>query len=85
MRDQIAALEVRQLRLEAELAGQFDFEVPEALAGRAPEMVASERALLKARQEDYVKRSEGAARVMAQAAEEKATYGEPAGARRSSR
>jgi len=71
MRDQIAALEVKQLRLEAELAGQFDFEVPEALAGRAPEMVASERALLRARQEDYVKRSEGAARVMAQAAEEK--------------
>ncbi|MBQ0811115.1 biotin/lipoyl-binding protein, partial [Roseovarius sp.] len=41
LQDQIAGLEVRQLRLEAELAGQFDFVVPEALAERAGEMVAS--------------------------------------------
>ncbi|WP_439526740.1 HlyD family type I secretion periplasmic adaptor subunit [Roseovarius mucosus] len=71
LQDQIAGLEVRQLRLEAELAGQFDFTVPDALAGQAGEMVASERALLKARQEDFVKRSEGAKRVMQQSAEEK--------------
>ncbi len=71
LQDQIAGLEVRQLRLEAELAGQFDFVVPEVLAARAGEMVASERALLTARQEDFVKRSEGAKRVMQQSAEEK--------------
>lgn len=71
LQDQIAGLEVRQLRLEAELAGQFDFTVPDALAERAGEMVASERALLRARQDDFVKRSEGAKRVMQQSAEEK--------------
>jgi adhesin transport system membrane fusion protein len=70
LRDQITAFEIRRLRLEAELAGQFDFKVPEALALRSPEMVASEKALLKARQEDFVKRSEGAKQVMAQAGEE---------------
>lgn len=68
--DQIAALEVRQLRLEAELGGQFDFAVPEALAARTPAMVASERALLQARQSDYVSRREGAQRVLDQAAKE---------------
>ncbi|WP_297769615.1 HlyD family type I secretion periplasmic adaptor subunit [uncultured Roseovarius sp.] len=71
LQDQIAGLEVRQLRLEAELAGQYDFNVPDTLAMRAGEMVSSERALLKARQEDYVKRSEGAKRVLEQSAEEK--------------
>ena len=68
--DQIAALEVRQLRLEAELGGQFDFAVPVALAARTPAMVASERALLQARQSDYVSRREGAQRVLDQAAKE---------------
>lgn len=70
--DQIAALDIKRLRLEAELAGQFDFTVPEDMAKRTPGIVASEKALLKARQDDYVKRSEGARAVMAQAAEEKA-------------
>jgi adhesin transport system membrane fusion protein len=56
--------------LEAELAGQYDFTVPDDLAQRSPEMVASEKALLKARQEDFVKRSEGAKQVMEQAREE---------------
>ena len=69
--DQIAALEVRRLRLEAELAGQFDFTVPGDLGARAADMIASERALLKARQEDFVKRSEGAKSVLKQSAEEK--------------
>ncbi|SLN65908.1 Type I secretion system membrane fusion protein PrsE [Roseovarius gaetbuli] len=69
--DQIAALEVRRLRLEAELAGQFDFTVPGALDARAADMIASERALLKARQEDFVKRSEGAKSVLKQSSEEK--------------
>ena len=70
--DQVAAAEIRRLRLEAELAGQYDFAVPEALAQRSPEMVASEKALLNARQEDFVKRSEGARAVMDQAGEERA-------------
>ena len=70
LRDQITAFEIRRLRLEAELAGQYDFTVPAEMALRSPEMVASEKALLKARQEDFVKRSEGAKQVMEQAGEE---------------
>jgi len=69
--DQITALAIRQLRLEAELAGQFDFRVPETLAARVPDLVASERTLLQARQSDYVSRREGAAQVLAQAEREK--------------
>ena len=68
--DQVAALQVRQLRLEAELAGQFDFDVPSEVAVRTPTMVASERALLQARQSDFVSRREGAQRVLDQAAKE---------------
>ena len=71
LRDQINAHDIRRLRLEAELAGQFDFAVPDDLATRSPEIVASEKALLKARQADYVKRSEGAKEVLHQAAEER--------------
>ena len=69
--DQIIALTVRRLRLEAELAGQFDFDVPAELAARMPGVVASERALLMARQTDFVSRREGAERVLDQAAQEK--------------
>ena len=71
LQDQITALDIRRLRLEAELAGQFDFAVPPQMAARSPEIVASERALLAARQSDFAKRSEGAHQVMQQAAEEK--------------
>ena len=71
VREQIMALEIRRMRLEAELAGQFDFDVPASLVAQRPEMVASERALLQARQADYVKRTEGAKRVLEQAAKEK--------------
>jgi adhesin transport system membrane fusion protein len=71
LEDQLTALAVRQLRLEAELAGQFDFRVPDALAERLPDLVASERALLQARQEDFVTRREGALRVLEQAEREK--------------
>lgn len=70
LRDQINALEIRRLRLEAELAGQMDFALPPALAARSPEIVASERALLHARQSDFVSRREGAKRVLDQAASE---------------
>ena len=71
LRDQITAHDIRRLRLEAELAGQFDFDIPATLAARSPEMAASEKVLLKARQEDFVKRSQGARKVLAQAAEER--------------
>lgn len=68
--DQIDRLEVRKLRLEAELEGQLDFTVPPTLAQRQPDMLASEMALLHARQSDFASRSAGAREVMAQAAKE---------------
>ncbi len=71
LQDQISAFEIRRLRLEAELAGQFDFEVPDEWASRTPSIVASERALLMARQSDFVSRIEGAKRVLAQAQQER--------------
>lgn len=70
LQDQIDTLEVRQLRLEAELDGASAFNVPDALAARQPDMVASERALLKARQSDLDSRSAGARKVLKQAAKE---------------
>ena len=70
LEDQIATLTIRKLRLEAEKAGQFDFRVPDALIVRVPELVESERALLNARQTDYVKRREGAQLVLEQTAKE---------------
>ena len=72
LNDQITALTVRQLRLEAELAGQFDFAVPDALADRMQSVVESERALLNARQSDFLSRREGAQRVLDQASKERA-------------
>lgn len=71
LRDQISAFEIRRLRLEAELDGQYDFDVPDAYATRTPDIVASERALLKARQSDFVSRSEGAGRVLTEATKER--------------
>lgn len=70
LRDQITALEIRRLRLEAELAGASVVEVPASLAERSPEIVASEQALLAARQSDYFARRAGAKKVLAQAVEE---------------
>lgn len=69
--DQIAALEIRRLRLEAELAGAHDFDVSEALVRRSPDIVASERALLAARQGDLSARRAGAQRVLEQASKER--------------
>ncbi len=71
LQDQINAHDIRRLRLEAELGGQFDFAVPQVLMTRSPDIVASERALLQARQSDFVSRREGAQRVLDQAAKEK--------------
>ena len=48
LKDQITALEIRRLRLEAELQGASVVEVPRDLAQRSPQMVASEQALLAA-------------------------------------
>lgn len=65
--DQIAALEIRRLRLEAEMAGETDFTVPEELALRVPDIVASERALLSARLSDFDSKRAGAEAVLKQA------------------
>ncbi|KIN61752.1 Type I secretion membrane fusion protein, HlyD [Sulfitobacter noctilucae] len=70
LRDQISAFEIRRLRLEAELAGQFDFTVPAEWVTRTPGIVESERALLRARQSDFVSRSDGAKRVLVEAERE---------------
>jgi adhesin transport system membrane fusion protein len=70
LREQLVAAEVRRLRLEAEMAGQFDFEVPAQIAEFSPEIVASERTLLNARQSDFTSRTEGARRIMAETARE---------------
>ena len=70
LRDQITALEIRRLRIEAEMAGADDFRVPQALLARTPDIVASERALLLARQSDYESRKSGAKQVMDQSASE---------------
>ena len=66
LREQVIAAEIRRLRLEAEIEGMFDFNVPAAILDYSPEMVASERALLAARQSDYVSRTEGAQAIVAE-------------------
>lgn len=67
LRDEIAALELRRARLEAEIAGRSDFEPPADLAARLPAVAASERALIGARAADVAARSAGAAEIMQQA------------------
>jgi adhesin transport system membrane fusion protein len=64
LREQVIAAEIRRLRLEAEISGMFSFNVPDAIAAYSPEMVASERALLNARQSDYVGRTNGAQSIV---------------------
>jgi adhesin transport system membrane fusion protein len=71
LKNQITALTVRKARLEAELAGQFDFELPEGVEADMQGLVASERALLNARQTDFLSRREGAQRVLDQATKER--------------
>ncbi|RPE66450.1 adhesin transport system membrane fusion protein [Pacificibacter maritimus] len=72
LQDRLDALEVRKLRLVAELNDLDTFTVPEDLAARAPDVVASEQALLKARSADYLARSEGALNVLKQVESERA-------------
>ena len=64
IKSQIDAAEIRRMRLEAEIAGQHSFSVPDEIAQRSPTIVASEQALLAARQADYISRTEGAARIV---------------------
>lgn len=68
--EQLAALEIRRLRLEAELSGADSFAVPDDLAAHTPGVAASERALLAARQADYISRRDGARRVLDEATTE---------------
>lgn len=67
---QIAGLEIRRLRLEAEMAGEFEFFVPSEYASLNPDIVASEMALLRARQLDYVSGRDGAQKVLDQSRQE---------------
>jgi membrane fusion protein, adhesin transport system len=68
--DEIASLEIRGLRLEAEINGEAGFDVPESLAQRVPDVVSSERALLTARQAEYNARIDGASAVLEQSSKE---------------
>ncbi len=70
LRDQIASHEIRRARLEAEMAGMLEFDPPADLANRLPDIVSSERALLSARQGDFIARRDGAKQVMIQAKKE---------------
>jgi len=70
LRDQIASHEIRRARLEAEMAGMLEFDPPADLADRLPDIVSSERALLSARQGDFIARRDGAKQVMIQAKKE---------------
>lgn len=71
LQEQLDALSVRQLRLEAELEGADAFVVPDDLAGRVERVLASERALLNARTADYLARKDGALAVLTQAEAER--------------
>ncbi|MBU0643945.1 MAG: HlyD family type I secretion periplasmic adaptor subunit [Alphaproteobacteria bacterium] len=71
LQEKIDALEVRRLRLEAELEGEDAFVVSDDLAARAATVLASEKALLKARVGDYLARKDGAMAVLKQAETER--------------
>lgn len=71
LQDQIAALEVKRLRLNAEMKGVDAFDVPEQTALLVPAIVASERDLLKARLAEFNARVEGSQAVLTQAEEER--------------
>ena len=70
LESQINALEIRQIRLEAEMVGKFKMDLlPKHIASN-PNIAASEQALLRARQMDFVSRSQGAQKVLDQAKQE---------------
>ena len=68
--DEIAALDIRRLRLEAEMLGEADFAIPAEVEQRVPAIAASERRLLTARLGEYTARVEGAKAVAEQTAKE---------------
>lgn len=70
LQDQIDALVIRRYRLEAEMAGAFSFAVPDDLAARAKSTLASEQALLNARQTDFSSRRDGARGILTQLQDE---------------
>lgn len=74
LEEQVLAAEIRRLRLEAEMAGQFDFDVPQEIATRSPQIVASERALLNARQSEYSAKVDGATRLLAETRRERDSF-----------
>lgn len=69
--DQIAALEIRRMRLQAEISGEDSFQAPLDLASRVPEIVASEQALLAARRAEFKARVGGAQAIVEQAQKER--------------
>ena len=68
--DEIAALEIRRLRLEAEMQGEAEFNIPLEIEERVPAIAASERTLLKARLTEYQARVAGAEAVAEQTSKE---------------
>ena len=66
LQDQIDTLEIKQFRLEAEMDGAYEFTVPLDLANRSAEILASERALLNARQGDFDSRRTSARKILDQ-------------------
>ncbi len=68
--DEIAALDIRRLRLEAEMLGEPDFLVPLEVEERVPAIAASERSLLSARLTEFQARVGGAEAVAEQTAQE---------------
>lgn len=73
LQDQIDALDIRRLRIEAEMTGAHEFAVPTGLSERSPGILASERTLLAARQADFDARRNGAREILDQQQEELAT------------
>ncbi len=71
LQDQISGFEIRRLRLEAEMDGAYAFDVPSEWGARTPDIVASEAALLQARQSDYVSSVDGAKQVLVEAQRER--------------
>lgn len=71
LRAQIASLEIRQLRIEAEMNGFDGFEASEEQELLVPEIVKSESALLVARLSDFSSRKAGARAVLKQAKAER--------------
>jgi adhesin transport system membrane fusion protein len=61
---QLAAAEIRRLRLESEMAGAADFVIPAEMEAANAEFAASERALLAARVADFESRRASMAEIV---------------------